>query len=120
MSDIQITQQVSWSQVKQGNVFQAINRIMSLFGNFTVSRTSPAITAHRHTTPLLSKRGPGSGPQRRVVTSPAKFDEALASRPHAAPVGRSASLSSIPFENVDTEVVRLEGLRHANGKLEAR
>ncbi|KAJ3556865.1 hypothetical protein NM688_g1790 [Phlebia brevispora] len=104
---IQISQ-LSWSS-KPNNLLQAINRVLSRFGHPRMSSSVGPELA-----PVIKSRG-----AQKMQVYPSKFDSsALSSRPRS--ISRSTSSSSVPFDAKDVDVVRIEGLRHASGTLEAR
>ncbi|KAI0639131.1 kinase-like protein [Trametes polyzona] len=79
---------------------------------------SPTVGPDRAPSSLAQYRPPGIALNRRSSTSSSK------SLPDNTSIGTSPAYSSsslsIPFESVEVDVVRVEGLRHANIKLEAR
>ncbi|KAI0651579.1 kinase-like protein [Trametes meyenii] len=79
---------------------------------------SPTVGPGLASTPSLAQYRPSGVPLKRSSTSSSR------SLPENVSVGTSPAYSSstlsIPFEDGDVDVVRVEGLRHSSGRLEAR
>jgi hypothetical protein len=95
-------------------VLRAVNRILSVMGVSASTPTGPAVGPE-----LPSRRQEQAHVSRRYTTlcGASGTDEDFPSRTALA---RSVSSTSIPFDDDEVDVVRVEGLRHAEMRLEAR
>lgn len=99
----------------QGNLLQAVNRILSLFGGSGKSSMLPAVGSELPSTTPFNARGRCAAPRGAYGDSSELND----SHSPCQSLTRSSSIS-IPFDDDDVDVVRVEGLRHAEMRLEAR
>ncbi len=104
---------------KEGYLYQAIARILSpLLGEIGLGKMTPTIGPDFPAMTAVHNMPRPRGGLSRERSSPSnKLDDNFA--PHR-PIARSASSSSIMFDDGEVDPVRVEGLRHANVKLGAR
>ena len=99
---------------KLGSIIRSLNRIFTLFepSNLKMLPAGPEIQPIA----LSLDRGQGSSPYSIPVSSASVGG----SSPSIRTTSRSSSSLSIPFDDEEVDVVRVEGVRHAEGRLEAR
>ncbi|GJE87742.1 kinase-like protein [Phanerochaete sordida] len=114
MHDLRLPQ-VDYLPKKLGSVLRSLNRIFTLFDSQDTSM-APALGPDIQPMALSLGRGQGSSPYSAPVSSLSLGG----SSPSIRTTSRSSSSLSIPFDDEEVDVVRVEGLRHAEGKLEAR
>lgn len=99
----------------QANILRGVNRVLSLFSSSGKSTMPPIVDSELSSPISFYDRGRSALPQRGLNDSP----DSDGSRSPRQSLTRSSSLS-IPFEDAEVDVVRVEGLRHAEMRLEAR
>lgn len=110
MADLRLSQ-VSLDVQKQTPLAQVVTHLLSFVGNFG-SKMLPALAPEAlPPAALATARG------RTSYSQPANPEFHEGTR---RPSTRSSSSLSIPFADEEVDVVRVEGLRHADGRLEAR
>lgn len=116
MSDLSLSPLNIFS--KEGSLLQAIHRILSLFDGSGETTVMPALGTELSPNTTLLDRGRGRSirPYAESITS-THHDGSHES--YRTPT-RSSSSVSIPFDDGDVDVVRVEGLRHSHTRLEAR
>lgn len=101
----------------QGNFLDAVNRVLSLLGVTRSNPMSPAAGPELppRNLPNCQEHNPSLCPTRCESNCPNECS------PSRKAISRSSSTLSIPFDIGDeADIVRVEGLKHADGRLEAR
>lgn len=97
---------------KLGSLLQSLKR---LFSGLNI-KMLPAVGPEIQPMTLSMDRGRRISPQSVSVSSFSMSGSGPASRT----LTRSSSSLSIPFDDAEVDIVRLEGVRHADSRLEAR
>ena len=100
---------------KLGSLVRTLKRLFSRFDGLNI-KMLPAVGPELQPMALPMDRGRSIPPLSPSVSSVSVAGSGAASRT----ITRSSSSLSIPFDDGEVDVVRVEGVRHADGRLEAR
>ena len=114
MADLRLSQANHRYPRKLRSLFRSLNRIFGVFDGLNIKMV-PAIGPEIQPIALSIDRGQGNSPYSAPLSS-----SSLSVGGSRRTITRSASSLSIPFDDEEVDVVRVEGVRHAGGRLEAR